>query len=349
MKQKQSIERKLNMKDYYNILGVNQNAPDEVIKASYKALAKKYHPDLYDGDKLFAEHKMKEINEAYDILSDEIKRKEYDSSYKSSCNNNHFSNNSVAEDESESSQRSNNIYDDDNIIVADNKASIEIKEYTVKDVIIGILELCIIAIIVVAFIHFWPIINGTSSKDEKITTSPNYENNNFKEDSPEYTVNSLIDSCENGNEKHLFEENFYQIVLDTIDEQQYPEIFKYAVLDENAFMNLVYSSMDYHTEEANYIDKNTARVTLNIETVSFKELIEKAKESADKEYHRLQTLNKAGDYSTVMNKYEQQYISDLEKKVEVSPVFTLKKINNEWIITDCNDIKSFIKILIGNT
>ena len=103
MKQKQSIERKLNMKDYYNILGVNQKAPDEVIKASYKALAKKYHPDLYDGDKLFAEHKMKEINEAYDILSNEIKRKEYDSSYKSSCNNNHFSNNSVAEDEGENS------------------------------------------------------------------------------------------------------------------------------------------------------------------------------------------------------------------------------------------------------
>ena len=69
------------MKDYYNILGVNVNSPDEVIKAAYKALAKKYHPDIYQGDKFFAEQKMKEINEAYDILSDKAKRKAYDSSY----------------------------------------------------------------------------------------------------------------------------------------------------------------------------------------------------------------------------------------------------------------------------
>lgn len=62
--------------DYFKILGINKNATDKEIKIAYRKLAKKYHPDTYKGDKSFAENKMKEINEAYDILSNESKRKE---------------------------------------------------------------------------------------------------------------------------------------------------------------------------------------------------------------------------------------------------------------------------------
>lgn len=63
---------------HYEILGVNKNATQDEIKSAYKALIKRYHPDLYQGDKTFAEKKTKEINCAYDILSDPISRKEYD-------------------------------------------------------------------------------------------------------------------------------------------------------------------------------------------------------------------------------------------------------------------------------
>ena len=63
---------------YYDILEISENASDEVIKMAYKALVKKYHPDTFKGDKAFAEEKTKEINEAYDVLSDPIKRQEYD-------------------------------------------------------------------------------------------------------------------------------------------------------------------------------------------------------------------------------------------------------------------------------
>ena len=61
--------------DYFKILGVSKNATDKEIKIAYRKLAKKYHPDTYKGDKTFAENKMKEINEAYDVLSDETKRR----------------------------------------------------------------------------------------------------------------------------------------------------------------------------------------------------------------------------------------------------------------------------------
>ena len=66
-------------KNYYEILEVSQNASSEVIEKAYKTLAKKYHPDLQpdEASKKESENKMKEINEAYEILSDEEKRKIY--------------------------------------------------------------------------------------------------------------------------------------------------------------------------------------------------------------------------------------------------------------------------------
>ena len=64
-------------KDYYEVLGVDKNADDETIKKAYRKLAKKYHPDTNAGN-AEAEKKFKEISEAYAVLSDKEKRKEYD-------------------------------------------------------------------------------------------------------------------------------------------------------------------------------------------------------------------------------------------------------------------------------
>lgn len=68
------------MKDlnYYEILEIKENASPEVIKAAYKALAKKYHPDTRSESNCDFRKTMADINEAYEVLSDENKRREYD-------------------------------------------------------------------------------------------------------------------------------------------------------------------------------------------------------------------------------------------------------------------------------
>ncbi len=66
------------MTNYYEILEVGENASQEVIERVYKLFAKKYHPDVNPDNPKEAEEKFKLITEAYEVLSDEFKRKEYD-------------------------------------------------------------------------------------------------------------------------------------------------------------------------------------------------------------------------------------------------------------------------------
>lgn len=65
-------------RDYYEVLGVNKNATDDEIKKAYRKLAKKYHPDANPDNKEESEKKFKEVNEAYETLSDKQKRQMYD-------------------------------------------------------------------------------------------------------------------------------------------------------------------------------------------------------------------------------------------------------------------------------
>src|SRR5476649_206953 len=67
----------MDFKDYYSTLGVAKTATQKEIKAAYRKLARKHHPDVNQGDKA-AEGRFKELNEANEVLGDPDKRKKYD-------------------------------------------------------------------------------------------------------------------------------------------------------------------------------------------------------------------------------------------------------------------------------
>lgn len=93
------------MKNLYQILGVLDDAEDIIIRAAYKALAQKYHPDKWKGDANDANRRMSEINEAYGVLSNSEKRAQYDSEY--------FKNHQKNEAQEEDAEHSNFISEDD--------------------------------------------------------------------------------------------------------------------------------------------------------------------------------------------------------------------------------------------
>ena len=81
------------MKNYYDLLEVTPKASKEIIEKAYKVLVKKYHPDLYSGEeRIYAENKTRDLNEAYRILTSDFLREQYDlelEKEKSFSNNNY--------------------------------------------------------------------------------------------------------------------------------------------------------------------------------------------------------------------------------------------------------------------
>ena len=97
------------MKNYYELLEVNPKASKEIIEKAYRVLVKKYHPDLYQGDeKLIAQKKVQELNEAYHVLSDNFLREQYDIELEREKEN-RYSNISY-----ENSRRKNNVRQENN-------------------------------------------------------------------------------------------------------------------------------------------------------------------------------------------------------------------------------------------
>lgn len=185
------------MKNYYEILEVNKKASKEVIEKAYKVLVKKYHPDLYTGQKKnYAEEKIKEINEAYSVLIDEFMKEQYDlelekqeqaelyKKYNQKQTDNNLNdnvnstNNNKKENKNYKSQQNKKEVDDFNERMKKHKVGSfsgivelckelyknkpkreEIKEITKKDVIALILTIIVVILIGIA-LWYIPFTNG---------------------------------------------------------------------------------------------------------------------------------------------------------------------------------------------
>lgn len=182
------------MKNYYEILEVNKKASKEVIEKAYKVLVKKYHPDLYKGEKQkYAEKKIRDINEAYDVLSDEFLKRQYDvelerelekiyeQKYKSKENEHQFNNYTNQTKSTSAKNESNNSYTNQQKLsnqeyrrkmssfsgvieltkelYKDKPKRDELKKFTLKDIIAIIITIIIILLIGMA-LWFIPFTNS---------------------------------------------------------------------------------------------------------------------------------------------------------------------------------------------
>ena len=182
------------MKNYYEILEVNKKASKEVIEKAYKVLVKKYHPDLYTGEKQkYAEKKIRDINEAYDVLSDEFLKRQYDvelerelekiyeQKYKSKENEHQFNNYTNQTKSTSAKNESNNSYTNQQKLsnqeyrrkmssfsgvieltkelYKDKPKRDELKKFTLKDIIAIIITIIIILLIGMA-LWFIPFTNS---------------------------------------------------------------------------------------------------------------------------------------------------------------------------------------------
>lgn len=133
------------MKNYYEILEVNKKASKEVIEKAYKVLVKKYHPDLYKGEKQkYAEKKIKEINEAYDVLSDEFLKEQYDTELEKEIERRYHekynAKNNVNQRQSNNVEKQNNVNNIDTNQI--NNKEVHTQEYNQKvGTFSGIIEL----------------------------------------------------------------------------------------------------------------------------------------------------------------------------------------------------------------
>lgn len=96
--------------NYYDILEISESASDEVIKAAYKALVKKYHPDVYIGDATVREKNMSEINVAYSVLSNATKKCIYDEELRK---NSGYKQSNSSQDQAGNGMSNNSCYDAD--------------------------------------------------------------------------------------------------------------------------------------------------------------------------------------------------------------------------------------------
>lgn len=237
--------------NYYKILNVSTSASDKEIKKAYRMLAKKYHPDMYQGDKKIAQDRMQEINEAYDVLSDESKRKDYDKSiglYKEpEINSNTYSTNNSNKT---TTSNYNTNYRNYNIKYKPNNANTYYDSYGYaetnysqytgdrytrnkyservsldrKDVVIKIGVLLLIAgIILVILISM--IISSFSellnTKDNIINSTTNNSKDNFNYSIPNTTNNKINENSVNSNENKInYEEWIRELEKFDINEEE---------------------------------------------------------------------------------------------------------------------------------
>ena len=227
--------------NYYDILKIKKSASEAEIKSAYKSLVKKYHPDLYVGDKEFAEKKIKEINEAYDILSDSNKKAEYDA-YLHELGN--------PAPKVQTSYNAQNAYTQNNQQSQEENTPNPITEFISKkiekldtkvqlQIFIAILVI-ILALFLINIIQLKYYLTRSDSQPSNTTNNSNTQ-----------TQNTTIDNSTDFNDNNIFNDNTYtnsQYTFETIDDL-FNELMKSYNSEKNEYPDISDSDIFSSTPE----------------------------------------------------------------------------------------------------
>ena len=204
--------------NYYQILDIKQDANEEEIKLAYKTLVKKYHPDIYKGDKSFAEKKIQEINVAYEVLSNPESRTEYDNEINPQINNINYSY-TVSPNTENSSDFYNNMQD--RVINSFDKMPFEKKFKSLLLVFIAY-----ILFLIFSFYQIFSIFNQQNNSNNKTNNiiNENYSNvanQNYDNDVQDDDYNNDVQDVDYNNQETLNQIN----VEDYISEDELYELY----------------------------------------------------------------------------------------------------------------------------
>lgn len=342
------------IKNYYKILEVSRYASDEVIKASYRAMAKKFHPDHYYGDKTYAERKMEEINEAYEVLGDPVKRKEYNEQYRE-----YFDNSSSSSGTSTSITHSSGSYggyEDKSLLKELGISSGAVAGIIITAIIvIGIIILAVCKW-VVPEVKNWGSNSAVSAKNAESSSVIEVESDDlsdFVEGTPEYIVSDYIEISagwhvgeEYGDLRTMDFDNRLGEAAAKIDPSKFsdPDMFTYLTKHiKEQFGNIAYKVSPAE------INGEKADVKICMYYTDVPALANKITESTKKETDRLKSLKKTSEISGL---YEETYNSELknyEKQLSCEVTINLEKTEaGNWEIVSCSSYRDLANAFRAN-
>lgn len=346
------------MQNYYLLLQINKNATQSEVRAAYHKMAKMYHPDNYKGDSEIAEKQMALINEAYAVLSDEQKRREYDfaleESEKFAEKTTHFS-----EPHTNKGQQNQNSDENDNNQFRTNeyakKNNNETSEKFVSKIAEAICAICsklfewIVTIIIIYLVanHFGWIDRAMDFiKDFNVADITMNE-----EEKPEDVVMTYFKNVYRGDSEgaaNLFSSK-YETKYSPLTIKEYHEFIAelYYGIDISAPLYPLFEQIknfEYEIENTTYNEtKNQAEVRVHIQNCDIYS-IEAEFEQSDELIDYLQEMNDA-EIQEIVKKSIDRYKSSCI--IEETATFVLDKEGGTWKIDYVTPLRDFSSVLVG--
>lgn len=184
MEEDKQHEKNIDEKDYYELLEISRGASSEVIKNAYRALAKKYHPDTNNLNDEEVQEKIRQINIAYEVLSDPEKKSQYDIELQEKENNEDYN----------LQEKDENFYEDEEKMNPNKK-----KFIIIFIVVIAFIFITLLTFLIVSFVSDPPVLKKNSLDEKNTTVDVKESKEENKNDNKDYNKddNKIVNDYEN--------------------------------------------------------------------------------------------------------------------------------------------------------